>query len=105
MSMEMKQSLKLSQQMVMTPQLQMAIKLLQISRMELVEQVREELNENVFLEDANDTEAEVARDDPERAQEASLLGETEQAINQPQQKEKSESEVPADAQQNSEMEW
>ena len=40
MSMEMKQSLKLSQQMVMTPQLQMAIKLLQISRMELVEQVR-----------------------------------------------------------------
>ena len=46
MSMEMKQSLKLSQQMVMTPQLQMAIKLLQVSRMELLEQVREELKEN-----------------------------------------------------------
>ena len=107
MSMEMKQSLKLSQQMVMTPQLQMAIKLLQISRMELVEQVREELNENVFLEDSNDTESEVARDDPERAAEASLLGETEQAIAQPTQKEsrETESELPTEGQQANEMDW
>jgi RNA polymerase sigma-54 factor len=35
MSMEIKQHLKLSQQLVMTPQLQQAIKLLQLSRMEL----------------------------------------------------------------------
>ncbi|MBP6840148.1 MAG: hypothetical protein KA190_22815, partial [Kofleriaceae bacterium] len=34
MGMEMRQGLKLSQQLVMTPQLQQAIKLLQLSRME-----------------------------------------------------------------------
>ena len=39
--MEIKQQLKLSQQLVMTPQLQQAIKLLQMSRMELTELVHE----------------------------------------------------------------
>jgi RNA polymerase sigma-54 factor len=48
---ELKQQLKLSQQLVMTPQLQLAIKLLQMSRMELVETVRQELLENPVLED------------------------------------------------------
>ena len=43
MGMELKQSLKLSQSLVMTPQLQQAIKLLQLSRMELLEQIREEM--------------------------------------------------------------
>jgi RNA polymerase sigma-54 factor len=51
MSMEIKQHLKLSQQLVMTPQLQQAIKLLQLSRAELVDMVREELLENPILED------------------------------------------------------
>ncbi|MCP4445293.1 MAG: RNA polymerase factor sigma-54 [Myxococcales bacterium] len=51
MGMEMRQSLKLSQQLVMTPQLQQAIKLLQLSRVELVELVREEMLENPVLED------------------------------------------------------
>ncbi|MDB4278970.1 hypothetical protein N9917_05150, partial [Deltaproteobacteria bacterium] len=37
--MELKQQLKLSQQLIMTPQLQQAIKLLQMSRMELGELV------------------------------------------------------------------
>jgi RNA polymerase sigma-54 factor len=50
MAMELKQSLKLSQQLVMTPQLQQAIKLLQLSRMELLEQVREEMEQNPLLE-------------------------------------------------------
>ncbi|QRK12733.1 RNA polymerase factor sigma-54 [Archangium violaceum] len=50
MAMELKQSLKLSQQLVMTPQLQQAIKLLQLSRMELLEQVREEMDQNPLLE-------------------------------------------------------
>ena len=49
--MEIKQHLKMSQQLVMTPQLQQAIKLLQMSRMELSELVREELLENPVLED------------------------------------------------------
>ncbi len=50
-AMEMRQQLKLSQQLVMTPQLQQAIKLLQLSRMELVDLVREEMMENPVLED------------------------------------------------------
>ncbi len=51
MGMEMRQELKLTQQLVMTPQLQQAIKLLQLSRMELVDLVREEMLENPVLED------------------------------------------------------
>ncbi len=50
MALELRQSLKLSQQLVMTPQLQQAIKLLQLSRLELVETVNEELEENPVLE-------------------------------------------------------
>ncbi len=59
MSMQMRLELRLSQQLVMTPQLQMAIKLLQLSRTELAEEVREQLLENPFLED--DAEAQAAR--------------------------------------------
>lgn len=55
-TMELKQQLKLSQQLVMTPQLQQAIKLLQISRAELVDLVRQELLENPVLEDHAETQ-------------------------------------------------
>ena len=58
MSIEIKQQLKLSQSLVMTPQLQQAIKLLQLNRMELVELVREEMMENPILEDGVDTASE-----------------------------------------------
>jgi RNA polymerase sigma-54 factor len=58
MSMEIKQHLKLSQQLVMTPQLQQAIKLLQLSRVELVDMVRDELLENPILEDSVEISAE-----------------------------------------------
>jgi RNA polymerase sigma-54 factor len=47
----MKQSLNLSQTLRMTPQLQQAIKLLQLSRMELETAVRKELEENPVLEE------------------------------------------------------
>jgi len=47
--MEIKQQLRLSQQLVMTPQLQQAIKLLQLSRLELVDEVRKELENNPVL--------------------------------------------------------
>jgi len=53
--MEIKQQLRLSQQLVMTPQLQQAIKLLQLSRMELIEQIREELEQNPLLEQPEET--------------------------------------------------
>ncbi len=51
MAFELKQSLKLSQQLVMTPQLQQAIKLLQLNRQELVELINQELVENPILEE------------------------------------------------------
>jgi len=49
--MEIKLQQRLSQQLVMTPQLQQAIKLLQLSRLELIDLVREEMMENPILED------------------------------------------------------
>jgi RNA polymerase sigma-54 factor len=55
MALEIKQSLKLSQQLVMTPQLQQAIKLLQLNRMELAEVVNQELMENPVLEELAET--------------------------------------------------
>ena len=63
MGLELRQQLKLSQQLVMTPQLQQAIKLLQLSRLELVETVQKELLENPFLEE--NTEGDASGDEPE----------------------------------------
>ena len=51
MAIELRQQLKLSQQLVMTPQLQQAIKLLQLNRIELVGLVQQELQENPVLEE------------------------------------------------------
>jgi RNA polymerase sigma-54 factor len=51
MGLELRQQLKLSQQLVMTPQLQQAIKLLQMSRVELLETVNQEMLENPLLEE------------------------------------------------------
>ena len=56
MALELKQQLRLSQQLVMTPQLQQAIKLLQLSRIELVDLVQKELEENPVLEESLDGE-------------------------------------------------
>src|SRR4029077_24417 len=49
MGMEMKLQFKLSQQLVMTPQLVQAIRLLQLSRLELVDEIRKELDGNPVL--------------------------------------------------------
>jgi RNA polymerase sigma-54 factor len=55
MAIELRQQLKLTQQLIMTPQLQMAIKLLQLSRLELVDTIRQELEENPTLEEVQET--------------------------------------------------
>jgi RNA polymerase sigma-54 factor len=55
MALELRQQLKLTQQLIMTPQLQMAIKLLQLSRLELVDTIRQELEENPALEEVIDS--------------------------------------------------
>lgn len=51
MALEIRQVQKLAQQLVMTPQLQQAIKLLQLSRVELEEMISQELQENPALEE------------------------------------------------------
>lgn len=51
MALEIKQQLRLSQQLIMTPQLQQAIKLLQLSRLELLENLHQELEANPVLEE------------------------------------------------------
>lgn len=50
-----KQAMKLTQQLRMTPQLQQAIKMLQLSKLELSNLIRKELNENPLLEEMIDT--------------------------------------------------
>src|SRR5437879_2271780 len=45
--------LRLSQRLIMTPQLQQAIKLLQLSRLELQEALTQQLQENPLLEEGN----------------------------------------------------
>lgn len=52
MGVDLKQEVRLSQQLILTPQLQQAIKLLQLNRMELEEAIQEELASNPFLEEA-----------------------------------------------------
>ncbi len=62
-AMELKQTLKLAQQLIMTPQLQQAIKLLQLSRLELLETVAQELEQNPVLEESQyDPEEDSAAD-------------------------------------------
>ena len=51
MALDLKQSLKLGQQLLMTPQLQQAIKMLQLSRIELEQFVNAQLAENPVLEE------------------------------------------------------
>ena len=75
MALELKQQLRLSQQLVMTPQLQQAIKLLQLSRLELVGLVQQELEENPVLEEAleGDEEPGLASSEEAQAEPASQL--------------------------------
>lgn len=72
--MEIKQQLRLSQQLVMTPQLQQAIKLLQMSRTELVDTVRDEMLENPILEDQQEF-SEAAPKDSKTAESSAPSGE------------------------------
>ncbi len=54
MVLELKQAPKLVQQLVITPQLQQAIKLLQLTRLELVDMINQEMKENPLLEEVEE---------------------------------------------------
>ena len=72
MALEIRQVQKLTQQLVMTPQLQQAIKLLQLSRVELEEMVTKELQENPALEEGPTEEAEASGEQPRSETQASV---------------------------------
>lgn len=57
MVLEIKQHLRLAQQLIMTPQLQQAIKLLQLSRLELINTIREEMETNPLLDEVETGES------------------------------------------------
>ena len=75
MALELKQSLRLSQQLVMTPQLQQAIKLLQLNRLELAEHVMSELLENPILEEHPEVPEEEVDAKEEKDQKIEKIGE------------------------------
>ena len=58
MALQLKQSLSLTQQLIMTPQLQQAIKLLQLSRLELLDTIYNEMETNPMLEERATDESE-----------------------------------------------
>ena len=71
MSLELRQSigLRLTQQLVMTPQLQQAIRLLQLNRLELIDAIHAEMEQNPVLEE------ELRQDEDAHGEEAKLSGE------------------------------
>ena len=76
--MDLRLDLRLSQKLVMTPQLQQAIKLLQLSRLELQQVLAQHLVENPLLEDlAIEIQEENAASEEEGAQEEKKEGEGE----------------------------
>jgi RNA polymerase sigma-54 factor len=111
MAMEMRQELRLSQQLVMTPQLQQAIKLLQLSRMELADLVHEEMLENPILEDDMETAAERARErellggDEQAVMQMESAGNTEMPVEMPKVEGEGQVEVRADSQAVNEIDW
>ena len=74
-----KQQLKMAQQLLMTPQLQQAIKLLQLSRLELADTIRQEIEQNPLLEELNpgDADYEIDPDSLSATEETANLPESE----------------------------
>ncbi|VAX20202.1 RNA polymerase sigma-54 factor RpoN [hydrothermal vent metagenome] len=73
MGMEMKLQMRMSQRLVMTPMLQQAIKMLPMTRLELIQTIRGELDDNPLLEElANEAEDEAERQEKE-AEESQTL--------------------------------
>ncbi|MGZ3771057.1 MAG: RNA polymerase factor sigma-54 [Bdellovibrio sp.] len=88
--MALRQTMNLSQSLVITPQLQQAIKLLQMSRMELETAVRSELEENPILEEAETLKEEDLKRTKEIANELEHSEAPDQAAQDPQKQDEFE---------------
>jgi RNA polymerase sigma-54 factor len=84
MALEVKLIQKLSQNLLMTPQLQQAIKLLQMDRMEFIEAIQKEINENPVLEEQKE------QDDTASPEDGNGLDRAEQSPNKAQVTDKAE---------------
>ncbi len=71
MVLELRQSLKLAQKLVMTPQLRQAIKLLQLGRLELTDALQAEIEQNPMLEEAPPLQEQQANPEALSAEEVS----------------------------------
>ncbi|UCE63314.1 MAG: RNA polymerase factor sigma-54 [Nitrospirota bacterium] len=99
--MEIRLEHRLSQKLVMTPQLQQAIKLLQLNRLELQQVLSQHLDENVLLEDlANDVQDEETIQEEENPERKEL--ESEEAVISDERENK---EDPPDFEPSSQEEW
>src|SRR5687767_14122001 len=111
MGMEMRQELKRSQQLVMTPQLQGAIRLLQLSRMKLAELVHDEMLENPILDDEMDLDNERSRErdeiggDAEHLHQLEASGSTETPLEGSVVDGVAQTEIKGDATAVSEIDW
>lgn len=77
MALEQKLSVRMSQRLIMTPSLQQAIKLLQMSKLELVDEIQQEMTENPVLEEAGDeAPVQAERAEPESEGRSGSEGET-----------------------------
>ena len=70
MVLELKQSVKMSQRLIMTPQLQQAIKFLQLSRLELCQTINQEMEINPLLEEVSGDDAEEKLQEEEKKEES-----------------------------------
>ena len=107
MGLELRQQLKMAQQLKMTPQLQQAIKLLQLSRMELVDLVQQELVENPVLEDGAGQDKEERPAEEANTRDMGLEGidhEVPAPVNQPERTDDTR-EVKADGEAVREIDW
>lgn len=79
MALEIKQAPKLVQQLVITPQLQQAIRLLQLTRLELVDMISQEMKENPLLEEVEE-EREIVEGEQAAAEEEAAEPPAENAV-------------------------
>ncbi|MDA8864558.1 RNA polymerase factor sigma-54, partial [Pseudomonadales bacterium] len=74
-------TLKIGQQLRMTPQLQQAIKLLQLSTLDLQQEIQEALDSNLMLEEFDDTAETAAASDADTLDETTRLDNPSEADN------------------------
>ncbi len=80
MALEQKLNLRMTQRLIMTPSLQQAIKLLQMTKLELQEEITQELTENPLLEEQQEGTTEADKAEGEDGQTAEMAAATDAEV-------------------------